>query len=183
MTGQEAIHHMRILVYKRTHVGDPDGHGRFGNRDCMGRVRDRKYDAVIGVGGIGREARRWGIDRKLNWVGLRPKWMRGIGGRAAVVTFEEFRRFEEQGPLLAAIAPKLAERMYKKGARVLLLRASDWEHAEAAAILRWSLRRAPYIAEHDELSRSWRCGRNGGRRGASATTATRRSCGQDLPIV
>jgi len=43
---------MRILIYKRTHTGDPDLKGRFGIHDCMGRVRDYDYDAVIGVGGI-----------------------------------------------------------------------------------------------------------------------------------
>jgi hypothetical protein len=39
---------MRILTYKRTHVGDPDQDGRFGIYDCMGRVRNYPFDAVIG---------------------------------------------------------------------------------------------------------------------------------------
>ena len=47
---------LRILVYKRTHVGDPDVAGRFGINHCMGSVRGYHYDAVIGVGGMGREA-------------------------------------------------------------------------------------------------------------------------------
>ena len=47
---------MKVLVYKRTHNGDPDANGCFGAYDCMGTVRDRQYDAVIGVGGIGPEA-------------------------------------------------------------------------------------------------------------------------------
>jgi len=49
---------MRILVYKRTHNGDPDQIGRFGAYDCMGSVRRREFDAVIDVGGIGPEARQ-----------------------------------------------------------------------------------------------------------------------------
>ena len=48
---------MRVLVYKRTHNGDPDTSGCFGVYDCMGAVRDWEFDAVIGVGGIGPEAR------------------------------------------------------------------------------------------------------------------------------
>ena len=47
---------MRVLVYKRTHEGDPDASGLFGCNDCMGKVRGRKYDAVIGVGGTGPKA-------------------------------------------------------------------------------------------------------------------------------
>ena len=44
---------MRTLIYKRTHLGDPDLFGTFGINDCMGEVRARQFDAVIGVGGIG----------------------------------------------------------------------------------------------------------------------------------
>jgi hypothetical protein len=45
------------LVYKRTHSGDPSPTtGVFGNRDCMGREREWKFESVVGVGGIGREA-------------------------------------------------------------------------------------------------------------------------------
>ena len=47
---------VRILIYKRTHNGDPDAKGCFGACDCMGSVRSRSFDAVIGVGGIGPEA-------------------------------------------------------------------------------------------------------------------------------
>jgi hypothetical protein len=46
----------RILVYKRTHNGDPDQNGCFGAEDCMGMVRERHFDAVIGIGGIGGRA-------------------------------------------------------------------------------------------------------------------------------
>lgn len=61
---------MRILVYRRTHTGDPDGeHKEFGYHDCMGSVRDRDYDAVIGIGG----KRPWpgdaGIKERVTWVG------------------------------------------------------------------------------------------------------------------
>jgi hypothetical protein len=44
-----------VLIYKRTHPRDPDVDGRFGCEDCMGAVRSRSYDAVIGVGGIRKQ--------------------------------------------------------------------------------------------------------------------------------
>jgi hypothetical protein len=42
---------MNTLVYKRTHTGDPNTQGVFGCHDCMGQIRRRSFDAVIGVGG------------------------------------------------------------------------------------------------------------------------------------
>ena len=61
---------VRTLVYKRTHPGDPNKRGHFGNEDCMGRVRSWDFDAVIGVGGIGSESSSHGLDYKINWVGI-----------------------------------------------------------------------------------------------------------------
>ena len=43
---------MRVLIYKRAHPFDPNEDGVFGCQDCMGAVRARRFDAVIGVGGI-----------------------------------------------------------------------------------------------------------------------------------
>ena len=40
--------------------------------DCLGSIRDRDFDAVIGVGGIGSEARAEGIARQVNWIGIGP---------------------------------------------------------------------------------------------------------------
>ncbi len=63
---------MRVLVYKRTHNGDPDEQGRFGieDCDCMGEVRSHEFDAVIGVGGIGAEAHASRIAGQVNWIGV-----------------------------------------------------------------------------------------------------------------
>lgn len=127
---------MRILTYKRTHIGDPDNQGRFGIFDCMGRVRNYGFDAVIGVGGIGREPKSYGIDKKINWVGINPKRK----GKGAVVTFENFLLLDEHGPLLETLAPNLAKRMYEKGARILLNDYSKAERSEALDLLRWSLK-------------------------------------------
>src|SRR6266568_1689223 len=56
---------LRTLVYKRTHTGDPDTNGVFGNQDCMGRVRRLPFEAVIGGGGISGEPVAQGIAGKL----------------------------------------------------------------------------------------------------------------------
>lgn len=99
----------------------------------MGRVREYAFDSVIGVGGIGREAKSCEIDRKLTWV--------GIGTQRApnnIVTFEHFVIFDERGPLLEDLAPHLARRMYGSNVRVLLDKYSDRERTDAERILRWS---------------------------------------------
>ena len=93
---------MRTLVYKRTHKGDPDRKGCFGIQDCMGRVRSYKFDAVIGVGGIGRMARVEGISGKVNWIGIGSR--KGpTGGRGPLVTFDHFVLYEERGRDFRAI--------------------------------------------------------------------------------
>lgn len=130
---------MRILTYKRTHIGDPDPAGRFGIHDCMGRIRRLEFDAVIGVGGIGSTPRSYGIDRKINWVGVGAMKQRRAEGEGVEVTFEHFRLMEEQGPPLHELAPLLAKRMYERGARFLLNGYTPAEQAEAQEILDWAL--------------------------------------------
>lgn len=128
---------MRILTYKRTHIGDPDESGVFGARDCMGQVRGYEFDAVIGIGGIGAEPKSYSIDGKVNWVGLQARKAQKQGS-PPVVTFEHFVLEEDQGPLLRAMAPNLARRMYEGGARFLLSDYSAQEKAEALAIIDWA---------------------------------------------
>ena len=139
---------MRILTYKRTHVGDPDESGRFGINDCMGRVRGYRYDAVIGVGGTGWEARSHDIDRKITWVGIGPK--RKYGGsnrRAAIIEFEHFVLFDHAGPLLYSFAPNLANKIYN-GRRYILDAYSDLEISEAISIVDWARR----ITDHRQAT-------------------------------
>lgn len=126
---------MRILTYKRTHTGDPDPAGNFGINDCMGRVRNWSFDAVIGVGGYGPEPRSHGIEGRVNWVGRNPAWHPHPDGYGQIVTFESFKLLEAKGPSLISIAPLLARRMYENGARVLFKSYSDEEKAEAEAVL------------------------------------------------
>ena len=129
---------IRILTYKRTHIGDPDQEGRFGIYDCMGNIREYAYDAVIGVGGVGTEPRSYDIDRKINWVGINPTKSPSNRNGGVEVTFEHFLLLEERGPLLAELAPLLAKRMFEGGARILLSSYSAGELSEAKKILEWS---------------------------------------------
>jgi hypothetical protein len=123
------------LVYKRTHCGDPDPRtGVFGNRDCMGTVRGWSFNAVIGIGGIGSEPRRNGIERKLTWVGIGAH--RLDDGPKPQLTFDHFWYRGKRGPLLEQIAPALARRMYDKNVRVLLRSYSSEEQMEIEKILR-----------------------------------------------
>lgn len=127
---------MLVLIYKRTHNGDPDEAGCFGACDCMGAVRDREFDAVIGVGGIGREARISGIAGQINWIGVGPHKRYVRGKRGPEVTFDRFLDFGTDGPDFRAVAPALAERVYAGKIRSLVRGLSAKERAEALRIVR-----------------------------------------------
>jgi hypothetical protein len=132
---------MRILIYKRTHRGDPDQKGRFGINTCMGSVRALEYDAVIGIGAMTSEAQSHGIHGRINWIGVGPKkdWSASamrIDPRGPQVRFEEFALWEDAGPPLQADAPLLARRFYEKKARYVLTGLSSEEQKEAESILK-----------------------------------------------
>ncbi len=143
---------MRVLVYKRTHNGDPDHDGCFGAEDCMGKIRARDFEAVIGVGGIGPEARANGIAGQVNWIGINPHKTakRRYGAkrrhRGPLVTFDHFHDFGTDGPDLRKLAPALAERMYSNNIRHLMDGLRDEEFREALKILK--------LAENAPPSRS-----------------------------
>jgi hypothetical protein len=61
-----------ILVYRRTHKGDPNDGGIFGFNDCMKSVRDWEYDAVIGIGGSKPDRGYEEIKEKITWIGICP---------------------------------------------------------------------------------------------------------------
>jgi len=130
---------MRILIYKRTHVGDPDTRRQFGNEGCMGRVRGFAFDAVIGVGGISGWPTQQGIAGRINWVGRRPrKSGNPVDSRGPLVSFspKNFRLFEHQGPLLATEAPLLAKRVFGSRARFFFRSLTVAEQREAQQLLR-----------------------------------------------
>ena len=130
---------MKILIYKRTHVGDPDHRRQFGNKGCMGRVRGFAFDAVIGVGGVSSWPIQQGISGKINWVGRRPKKSKNsIDLRGPLVSFtpKNFRLFEHQGLLLGNEAPLLAKRIFGSRARFFFRSLTPAEHREAQQLLR-----------------------------------------------
>jgi hypothetical protein len=135
---------MRTLSYTRTHIGDPDAQGRFGIDDCMGKVRDWDFQAVIGVGGRGSEAKACGIAYKVNWVGIGAQRTPSRNKRGPYVTFNHFRLFDEDGQELQTVAPKLARRFYDlpHPPRTILDELSDAERAEVDCILALA-RKAP----------------------------------------
>lgn len=102
---------LRVLIYKRTHTGDPTPEGIFGLSDCMGRVRAREYDAVIGVGGLSAEPQAYGIAGRITWVGVGAR--RGesipIGYRGPIVGFDRFKLFDQDGPMLDSLARDLRD--------------------------------------------------------------------------
>jgi hypothetical protein len=110
------------LIYKRTHSGDPDPRtGVFGNNDCMGSVRDLSFGAVIGVGGVGEEAKRNGIAGKLTWVGIGPhRHYRRDKFRGPVISFDLFRYYGTDGDALSNVAPELAKYVYGNRVRFVL---------------------------------------------------------------
>ncbi len=149
---------MRILTYKRIHPGDPNTRGRFGVNTCMGRVRDYRYEAVIGIGGIGAEPKSFGIAEKINWVGIGPVRHAAPSKRACEVTFKHFVLLEDQGPKLETLAPNLAKRFYKGGARFLLNGYSDIELVEVLGIIEWAkLQQSLIIGNKNKIKRSTLC--------------------------
>jgi hypothetical protein len=158
---------MKTLVYKRTHIGDPDEKGCFGIEDCMGRVRAYDFDSVIGVGGKSIQPRSQGIAEKLNWIGLGARKKTANNRRAPLVIFEHFVLYEEKGEPLEAIAPALAKRLLSKNVRVLMnfTRAEQREVSKILDMAKDAPRSAP-VNRLPEIRNNGGCG-CGSRRGAN----------------
>lgn len=131
---------MRVLVYKRTHTGDPDHTGCFGCYCCMGQVRSREFDAVIGVGGISGEPVQYGIDRRVTWIGIAPHVVDIASDGHPVLGFERFYLKDDKGPLLRDKAPRLAKRLFSENAPRVLMVDLD---AEIKAVLKLAQRAQP----------------------------------------
>jgi hypothetical protein len=96
---------MRISIYKMTHDGDPSDMGGWGVEDCMKSDRAQEYDAVVGVGGSTYAHHT----NRVVWVGVTPKKLDDITGRKGPrVTFEKFKHFGTDGPMLDEFAPNVS---------------------------------------------------------------------------
>ncbi|NTV47859.1 MAG: hypothetical protein HGB11_15375 [Chlorobiales bacterium] len=142
---------MSILVYKRTHTGDPNTKGVFGVYDCMGSLRDLQYEAVIGIGGYGNEPRSFKIDGKITWVGVNPTKRDLNGFRGPQVTFQYFLLFDAEGPLLYTFAPLLAKRMYEGRVRYLLNGYTESERKEAQEIINWAIKVSKHVSGKKDI--------------------------------
>lgn len=76
-------------------------------------------------------------------------------GPGVLVTFEDFRLLEEQGPPLQELAPLLAKRMYEGRVRFLLDAYTSEEEAAAEAVIEWALSQpaVPYRRERHLTAR------------------------------
>jgi hypothetical protein len=158
---------MRTLIYKRTHSGDPDPKtGVFGCNNCMKTVRGWGFDAVIGIGGTGREPVCEGIAGKLTWIGIGKHETINDPSRSFVtpscplVTFDHFLYYGEQGPLLRNIAPVLANRMlYDNNVRKLMDSLSREEQREVEKILGLAMDAPPscHLTKRDFRDTSAKC--------------------------
>ena len=108
---------MTIFIYKRTRKHDPDENGKFGVHDCMGRLRNVNYDAVIGIGAVTAKKDDIGIKGKINWAGLGPKMIPNPGKRSDAVIFAHFKLYDEKGADIKTKYPNLYNYMYKSRCR------------------------------------------------------------------
>jgi hypothetical protein len=148
---------MRTLIYKRTHSGDPGVKGHFGVGDCMGRLRQSPFDAVIGIGGIGPEPVAEGISGRVNWIGIGARKHPLSSGPSPLITFDHFVLFEEKGVDFCVVAPTLARRMYSRHPPRFLFNDhfSKEENAEVLRVLKMA-RNAP-SSTRTQISKDIRC--------------------------
>lgn len=112
-----------VLIYKRTHTGDPDSNGVFGIRDCMGKVRNRKYDAVIGIGSKRPWKKDINIALRVNWIGINPAKY-GVTKRGFRMIFSKFCLYDDKGLLVKDVAPTLYLHMYENPYRRVVMSSS-----------------------------------------------------------
>ena len=92
----------------------------------MGSVRGRKFDAVIGIGGIGAKPKRNGVAGRLTWIGIGPRKVYDPDcPNSPRVKFDHFWHQGERGPVLEQRYPALAWRMYDRNVKVHMHLAPD----------------------------------------------------------
>lgn len=103
----------------------------------MGRVRAYEFDAVIGIGGVGYQARSHGINGRINWIGKGPFEVGRCDRGYPQIAFEHFVLYEERGKKVSEVAPALARRFcHAKAPRFAVDEFSESELAEIAALLK-----------------------------------------------
>jgi hypothetical protein len=135
---------MATLVYKMTHIGDPDSDlGFWGVEGCMGKVRGYGFDAVIGIGGRSWWTNQTSRAGEIVWIGLDPEIVTQAK-HGPVLRFAHFRYFREGELMLKTIAPSLEKAM--RNCRFMLYGFSPTQEQEIAKI-----RKRAYKAEPSAL--------------------------------
>jgi hypothetical protein len=116
---------IRVLIYKRTHTGDPNEDGVFGCRDCMGQIRNWKFDAVIGIGGKTAWKGQEDICCKINWIGIEPKEIYPPTMRGRRLVFAHFVLKDRDGEKIEDYYPHLHKHMYRKNSKRFALISAD----------------------------------------------------------
>ncbi|MEI6746760.1 MAG: hypothetical protein WCL34_12430 [Methylococcaceae bacterium] len=129
-----------VLIYKRTHTGDPDQGGIFGVNGCMGRVRSWEFDAVIGIGGKNPDKGDEDIANRINYVGLgaKPYSINSKNGHPYVI-FDKFILFDDKGDVVFkedVVNSELFEYLYRKNVRVVKLDKTSQYWGEVKEILK-----------------------------------------------
>jgi hypothetical protein len=101
----------QTMIYKMTHLGDPDPRTGVwgGDCDCMGRERNAPFAAVIGVGGKSAVPR---LFDKVLWIGIGPVTINYSVRNGRIMQFEHILIFGSNGPAVSANYPALARMMY-----------------------------------------------------------------------
>jgi hypothetical protein len=142
---------VRILTYKRTHIGDPDNRGIFGINDCMGTIRNRGFDAVVGIGSKSPWNDSIDIAGKVTWVGVGPFRMKSPTHRGDLIAFERFILLDGDGPDFETVAPNLAKRFYHGKARSILTSYSKIEKEEINILISDLLNNQDYISNGNKI--------------------------------
>jgi hypothetical protein len=111
---------MRTLIYKMTHIDDPDPvTGVWGRTGCRGQVRSYDFDAVIGVGGTSA----WdGIAGRIVWIGIGPR--KAGNPKEPLVAFDRFHFYGSRGPTLHSAATTCS-----MGSRPRMSTRPGWQRA------------------------------------------------------
>jgi hypothetical protein len=102
----------------------------------MQKLRNIDFDAVIGIGGIGEEAKANKIAGKINWIGIGPHRWKEPGKNGDVIKFDTFLDYGTNGPDFRQLAPKLAHDSYTRNVRQMKVAPNDGsKYEEACEIL------------------------------------------------
>lgn len=128
----------RVFIYKMRVEDDPDPNCHWGVDNCMGKMRDWDYDAVIAVAGFNWEGNKSAVKR-IVWVGICPEKKPSENG--TLVDFEVCRYFGENGPLIEEW-PSVSKRLFPtegKGARFFIADQKSKEWPEVMELLKKTL--------------------------------------------